>query len=712
MNFSSKEDAAGIFIQGEAEDCPAPLRVIQDYASLSNDGCVSGEMSKLAGMSFAEIRAQWGEVQTRLNPAATVALACALAERFPNNGFFEAQALALGREHGMVLPVARRLVELGEAGVRVPLHPITVAVEIIESDPSTNEAERERAVALADREIEASPRRHYFRAIRHRRGGAPDAAFEEVQLHLEIFPEDSEAIVLCGVLASQTGRLGRYARQLAALKPYGQRPGPRRAFAMYEGLARAQGLDPSNPDDVARYEDQMETPGGAYEAAIRTAPPPDRRARSGVAFLIGSLAGGGAERVVATTVRSLRSRQPSEDVRLWLMNREMGTAGDPMFYLPLTGMTQADLTFIEAAAEPEEPFAWLPPFYATRAQSIYTELCRLRPRVFYITLDEAVIAGGLAAVMAGVPKIVLHCHNMSPPSLHGSDTHSFGWDRAYRALLSRPNVHYVNVSRTALDDYIRWARIDDIHPPERVRVIHNGVDFSDIAAGLTAGLATPVRQDLGIPPGAPVIGTALRFSEVKQPLLWLEAARLIRDAQPTAHFVMYGDGVLLEECQSYASALGLDECVHFPGRVSDLAHRLPLFDIFMLSSRSEGFPNVLIEAQAAGVVPVAFDVGGCRETMAPERTGRIVRGQAAETLAAAVIELLQDPVRLNRMKRDGKEFVRDEFSLERMVAQISSVIGMSSEASASQSPANQTKSFKLPAWLRKFTGARQHFPQD
>ena len=98
--------------------------------------------------------------------------------------------------------------------------------------------------------------------------------------------------------------------------------------------------------------------------------------------------------------------------------------------------------------------------------------------------------------------------------------------------------------------------------------------------------------------------------------------------------------------------------------------------------------------------------------MAPERTGRIVRGQAAETLAAAVIELLQDPVRLNRMKRDGKEFVRDEFSLERMVAQISSVIGMSSEASASQSPANQTKSFKLPAWLRKFTGARQHFPQD
>ena len=62
VNFSSKEDAASIFIQGEAEDCPAPLRVIQDHASLSNDGCVSGEMSKLAGMSFAEIRAQWENV--------------------------------------------------------------------------------------------------------------------------------------------------------------------------------------------------------------------------------------------------------------------------------------------------------------------------------------------------------------------------------------------------------------------------------------------------------------------------------------------------------------------------------------------------------------------------------------------------------------------------------------------------------------------------
>lgn len=290
---------------------------------------------------------------------------------------------------------------------------------------------------------------------------------------------------------------------------------------------------------------------------------------------------------------------------------------------------------------------------------------RTRPRVLYITLDEAIISGGIAAVLAGVPEIILHCHNMSPPNLHGDDSLSFGWDRAFRALLAHPNVRYINVAQVAVDDYLQWcgAEAGVCH----ASVIHNGVDFSGIDAGLASDLPSRIRAELGIPAGSPVIGAAIRFTPVKQPLVWLDAARLIRDARPDTHFIMYGDGVLLNTCKAHAERLGLDDCVHFPGRVSDLAQRMGVFDILMLSSRSEGFPNVLIEAQAAGVIPAAFDVGGCRETMEPGRSGIVVSECTAEALAAEVVTLLGKPRRLERMKRRAMKFARRTFSFDQMM---------------------------------------------
>lgn len=630
---------------------------------------VEAQFASLKALSLEDLRSRWTTIAGEFDPPTMAGLACALAARFPNYGFFEAQAIGIARSNGFLLPVAWTLVDLVETGSPLPIHPVSVAWGVIESDPATTDAERARVGALFDRMIEASPRRYFFSAVRSQRMGDRPAAIEDIKTHLASFPEDRDAIILGGNLALGTGRIGRYAHLLAALEPYADRPGAKRAWAVYESFARAQGFDPRNPNEIVDHESMMETPGGAYEAGMALAPPPDTEPRHGVAFLIGSLAGGGAERVVATTIRTFRERQSEEDVQLLLLSKKQGSAGDPLFYLPLTGLAEEELRIIEAADEPQEPFVWLPPFYAPRAQAIYEHLCKTRPRVFYISLDEAVIAGGLAAVMAGVPEIILHCHNMSPPSLHGSDSHSFGWNRVYKALLSRDNVRYINVSQTAMDDYIQWIETVGPLDQQQLSVVHNGVDFSEIG-DIDSGFISSIRAELGIPVDAPVVGAALRFSEVKQPLVWLDTAKLVHDEMPSAHFVMYGDGILLEECQSYALTLGIQDVVHFPGRVSDLAKRLPLFDILMLSSRSEGFPNVLIEGQAAGVVPVTFDVGGCHETFVPEETGLVVTDKTADGLARAVLSLLSQPDRLQQMKVAGRSFVLDNFSLDRTQEQL------------------------------------------
>lgn len=625
-----------------------------------------------ATLPFPKAREYWLVLSGRVDRKDALELACRLIQRYPDRAFFPSHALDLARGTGDELRVARLVLDTAAREDGIQLQPVFTATDILLASPHSTPSERDEAVRLRDRLTEASPQRHFFRAQLARRERNLDVALKETSAHLELFPYDVPALVLRASVAIQTGRWGRHCNEILALASV---QGNARSTEMLESFQRfraAQGLSHASPEDIILHQDRLETPGAVYEYAMGLAPLPDQAKRHGVVLLTGSLAGGGAERIVATMFREFRAIEPDEDLQLWLFSKSDGAAGNALFYLPLTGLREDELHIIEPAQQPREPFCWLPPFYAQRAQAIYDDLMRLRPRVLYMNLDEAIIAGGIAAVMAGVPEIVLHCHNMSPPNLHGDDRLSFGWDRAFRALLARPNVQYVNVARVAVDDYLGWCGT----PPGtcQASVIHNGVDFSPIDEGLAGDLRTRIRAELGIPPDSPVIGAAIRFTDVKQPLIWLEAARLIRDAQPDAHFIMYGDGVLLDACKARAERLGLGGCVHFPGRVPDLAQRIGAFDILMLSSRSEGFPNVLIEAQAAGVVPVAFDVGGCRETMNPGRSGLVVPERTSEALAAQVIALLEKPRRLERMKRCAMRFARRTFSFDQMMGRLHDIV--------------------------------------
>ncbi|RJE84151.1 glycosyltransferase family 1 protein [Paracoccus onubensis] len=632
---------------------------------------LSNENINLEQLPFPKARAHWLAIK-QVDERNAIDLACRLIPLHPDRPFFPSHALDLAKTTGDELRVARLVLDVAEREGSVQLQPVFTATDILLASPDATSSERAEAVNLRDSLIEASPERHFFRAQLARRERDHNTALQEASAHLELYPSHKPALVLRATAAMQTGRWGRYCNEILALASIEGNARSNEMLNLFQQFRAAQGLSSATPDDIIMQQELLETPGAVYEYAMEHAPPPDMDARQGVVLLTGSLAGGGAERIVATMLQGFRRMEPDESPQLWLFSKTDGAAGNALFYLPLTGLREDELHIIDPVQQPGEPFCWLPPFYAQRAQAIYDDLMQVRPRILYITLDEAIIAGGIAAIMAGVPEIVLHCHNMSPPNLHGHDRLSFGWDRAFRALLAKPNVQYINVAQAAVDDYLGWCKTD---PADcRVTVIHNGVDFSTIDDATDDDLPRSIRRELGIPLRSPVVGAALRFTEVKQPLVWLDAARQIREAVPKTHFILYGDGTLLEASRAYAEELGLGDCVHFPGRVADLAHRLPVFDILMLSSRSEGFPNVLIEAQAAGVVPVAFGVGGCSETMMPGRTGLIVSDKTADALAAEVTGLLTNRRRLLKMKRAGMGFVREIFSLDRMVTALHQLV--------------------------------------
>ena len=123
--------------------------------------------------------------------------------------------------------------------------------------------------------------------------------------------------------------------------------------------------------------------------------------------------------------------------------------------------------------------------------------------------------------------------------------------------------------------------------------------------------------------GAPVVG-AFRMVAVKRPQIWVEAARLISARSPRVHFVIIGDGPLSGAVAELAAECGLSDRFHLPGRVSNVGDWYRTMDVMLLTSRREGTPNVIIQAQHFGIPSVVTDVGGVAEVVAAwqERSAR------------------------------------------------------------------------------------------
>jgi glycosyltransferase involved in cell wall biosynthesis len=205
-------------------------------------------------------------------------------------------------------------------------------------------------------------------------------------------------------------------------------------------------------------------------------------------------------------------------------------------------------------------------------------------------------------------------------------------------------------------------------PGDRIRVIHNGIDAVSFRAE-AVGARESVRSELGISRDALVVGSLGRLAPQKNLDLFLEmAARLTSGSSGDApRFVLAGSGPALADLRARAAALGLVDRVIFPGARHDVAGVLSAFDLFVLTSHTEGLPNAVMEAMAAGLPVVATRAGGTDELVVEAVTGHLVEPGDAAGLTDRVESLLRDPAVRLRMGRAGTERIEREFSIERMV---------------------------------------------
>ncbi len=199
----------------------------------------------------------------------------------------------------------------------------------------------------------------------------------------------------------------------------------------------------------------------------------------------------------------------------------------------------------------------------------------------------------------------------------------------------------------------------------RIRVLYNGID-PDRFGGEVARDA--LRREQGLGPDDPVVGLAARFAPVKDHATLLDAFRVVLDVREDAKLVLCGDGPLRGDLEAQAGRLGIADAVRFLGVRRDVPALLGTWDVFVLSSLSEGTSVTLLEAMATGLPAVATAVGGNPEIVVEGETGLLApRGDSA-ALGKALLEVLADPVRARSLGDAGRARVHERFTFDGMVA--------------------------------------------
>ena len=219
---------------------------------------------------------------------------------------------------------------------------------------------------------------------------------------------------------------------------------------------------------------------------------------------------------------------------------------------------------------------------------------------------------------------------------------------------------------------IRDALIsEDRFAPEKLRVIHNGVDTEKFQRAPRD--RARLFPDVGNAMLVVLVGNM--HSDVKgHPWLIAAAPTVVREF-PEVRFVFAGDGELRPTFAAQVAQLGLESTFKFLGRRSDIPEILASCDLAVLPSRAEGLPNAVLEYMAAGLPTIASRVGGMAELIQDGVTGLLVPAEDANALAGALLQFLRDPEQARQIANDGQRFAVENFSFERLIREIDELYG-------------------------------------
>ena len=313
-------------------------------------------------------------------------------------------------------------------------------------------------------------------------------------------------------------------------------------------------------------------------------------------------------------------------IRAWSdpFTRLLGTRYVPAFYIPVVGRNASWITYTHALGQIED---------------LVRECDTLLATWLY---PDAVAAATLAR--RNGKKLWIKVHGTDRFHLRNSGRRT----RVMRAVATAQGI--VCNCRFMVEELATRGL-----PREKLRVVPNGVDTNRFRYRAREAAARELAQTARTDSGRAVESLPSRLGELAQRKIILFVGNLVRVKGPDVfltatgrlkehgvEIVLIGNGPLRKRLEELARGTGNSSRVHFLGErpQSEVALWMNVADVLAVTSRSEGLPNVLLEALAAGLPVVTTDVGGCREAVAEEPYCRVVPPENPVALARALQEVL------------------------------------------------------------------------
>lgn len=425
-----------------------------------------------------------------------------------------------------------------------------------------------------------------------------------------------------------------------------------------------------------------------FEKIIETLPPVqsmESSALGGILFFTGQLGAGGAERQLTRLAQAFQDRYQNGELAggyaltapIDVAVRHANPSSGADFFLPVLQEARIRTSLLSEMADVElHDLQGVSPVILSLLEllpdDVFEHTCKLIPyfqnrktQVAYLWQDGAILSAAIAALIAGVPRIITSFRGLPPNLRPNLSRPEMG--PLYRLLAQLNHVTFSANSASTARAYEQWldmsqgtiAVIPNASPP----VLPDGSKEDDeLWSAIENKSPNCVKTVVGV----------FRFDENKRPELWVEAAAQYVNRHSDTRFVIVGGGYLQAACAKRIAELGLRNRIFLVGLQSNVGFFLHKADMVMHLARMEGLPNVLIEAHLAGVPVLATPAGGTSEVVIQGETGTILpdaENPRVSDIYMGLFNLLADLDRLSQMGQNAKASASSRFLIDHVVDQ-------------------------------------------
>ncbi|MBD3393254.1 MAG: glycosyltransferase [Chitinivibrionales bacterium] len=296
---------------------------------------------------------------------------------------------------------------------------------------------------------------------------------------------------------------------------------------------------------------------------------------------------------------------------------------------------------------------------------LWWHLMTRRYHIVHTHTSKAGVVGRVAARFAPVRRLVHTPHgHIFYGYFSAFLTGFFVW---VEWLLIRWTSVQITLTHKEKEDYL----LHGIGPERKNVPVFSGIELTRFLECRADGLVK--RREMGLRDNDFVVGTVARLVPVKNHILIVRAADLLRDRVPELRCLFVGDGDLRAPLEAEVARLGLRPHFHFAGWRDDIAELHATFDVFAMTSKNEGMGRAFVEAQACGVPVIGTRVGGVGEVLSEGWTGFLIEPDNAAELADKLAFLHTNRDALARLAANCKDWVRPRFSHDVMVDKIEKI---------------------------------------